>query len=102
MFKKSKFSYLLLTIMIIISAILAGCSGSGKSTSSSSNGGGPYKITMAYLDTGTQDDLKLIEEEISKITKEKINATVELLPTGFGVWNEQTNLMLTSGEKLDL
>ncbi|MBW8349708.1 ABC transporter substrate-binding protein [Bacillus sp. IITD106] len=103
MFKKSKLSNLLLATILIVSVILAGCAGGGKSKKSSTkDGDGAYKITMAYLDTGTQDDLKLIEEEISKITKEKINATVELLPTGFGVWNEQTNLMLTSGEKLDL
>lgn len=105
MFKKSKLSYLFLSIILIVSVTLIACSESDnleKDSSKSVDGDEPYKITLAYGDTGTQDDLKLIEEQISEITKEKINATVELLPINWGAWNQQTNLMLTSDEKLDL
>ena len=48
------------------------------------------------------DDLPLIEEAMSKITKEKINATVKLQPINAGAWNQQVNLMLAGQEKIDV
>jgi len=43
-----------------------------------------------------------VEQAISEITKQKINATVKLTPISIGAWAQQSNLMLTSGEKVDL
>lgn len=65
--------------------------------------GEPYELTMAYAMLGdVPKDLGLVEAEISKITKEKINATVKLKAIPIGQWAQQRNLMLASNEKMDL
>ena len=63
----------------------------------------PVELTVAFLVTGNVPaDQAKVEEELSKITLEKVNATVKLLPINFGAAMQQYNLMLASGEKLDL
>ncbi|MGO4548251.1 ABC transporter substrate-binding protein [Paenibacillus sp. 2TAB23] len=63
----------------------------------------PFELTLALPIIGaTPADLPLVQEEISKITKEKINTTVKILPISIGAWNQQMNLMSSSGENLDL
>ncbi|WP_139991483.1 ABC transporter substrate-binding protein [Paenibacillus paridis] len=63
----------------------------------------PFEITLALPIIGaTPADLALVQDEMSKITKEKINATVKILPISIGTWTQQMNLMSSSGEKLDL
>jgi len=58
---------------------------------------------MAYPVFGAvSKDIEEVQESISKITKEKINATVKLQPISIGAWGQQMNLMVSSGEKLDL
>ncbi|WP_342047744.1 ABC transporter substrate-binding protein [Bacillus sp. OTU530] len=94
-------------LMIIMSVflVLAGCSSKESSTSKkdgTSSKDKPYEITMAYLSFTKIDDLPLVQEEINKIVKEKINATVKLVPISGSAWAQQQNLMLTSNEKLDL
>jgi putative aldouronate transport system substrate-binding protein len=93
-------------VMIAVLLVLAGCSSkessSGKNEGTSSEDG-PYEITMAYLTLNSNiDDLPLVQEEINKISKKKINATVKLVPISGAAWQQQQNLMLTSNEKLDL
>ncbi|MDQ1003484.1 putative aldouronate transport system substrate-binding protein [Neobacillus niacini] len=95
-------------IMIIMSVllVLAGCSSKESSTGKkegTSSKDETYEITMVYLTTTSSiDDLPLVQEEINKISKKKINATVKLVPIGGAAWQQQQNLMLTSNEKLDL
>lgn len=63
----------------------------------------PVELTIAFLITGSAPaDQALVEEEINKITLEKINAKVKLIPLNFGAAMQQYNLMLSSNEKLDL
>jgi putative aldouronate transport system substrate-binding protein len=90
--------------MIILSAILvmAGCSSKESNTSNGDSKEAPYELTMAYLSFANIDDLPSVQEEINKITKKKINATVKLMPIGPAAWQQQSNLMLTGNEKLDL
>ena len=60
-----------------------------------------YAIEIA-LPGAEQKDMGLIQEKINEITKEKINATINITTIGFSSWAQQTNLMFASGEKLDL
>ncbi|MGO4373890.1 ABC transporter substrate-binding protein, partial [Paenibacillus sp. MCAF20] len=63
----------------------------------------PFEITMAMPVFGSvSKDFPLIEDELNKITKEKINATVKILPISIGAWQQQMNLMTAGGEKLDM
>ncbi|HLV10010.1 MAG TPA: hypothetical protein VKY40_07370, partial [Halanaerobiales bacterium] len=47
---------------------------------------------------GNYKDVDLVQEEISKITREKLNVKVELLPLRIGNFMQQINLMLSGNE----
>src|SRR5690242_2628949 len=86
------------------SIVLAGCS---KDTSSSNSGtnaktDAPYEITVAFPVHGSSDGIQEVQDEINKITKKKINATVKFDTTSFAAWPQQFNLKLVGGEKVDL
>lgn len=51
-----------------------------------------------------QNDMMLVEEALSKYTKEKINATVELLRIDFNkdIWTTAINSMFAGSEQLDV
>jgi len=99
--------------LFAFSSILAGC-GSGKDqnnlppagTSISDKAGAenelkPVKLTI-YYPGSTLEDLPLVNEEINKYLKQKINATVELKPIEWGAWYDKTNLMFASNESFDM
>lgn len=50
----------------------------------------------------TMADQALIDAEISKITAELIGCTVKTERIQYGSWSEQTNVMLASGEEVDV
>jgi len=62
----------------------------------------PVNLVVAYPTVQDQQDLLLVQDELSKITKEKINATVKLLPIGFGAYSQQKTLMLSANDQVDL
>ncbi|MBB6695597.1 ABC transporter substrate-binding protein [Cohnella xylanilytica] len=81
----------------------SGTNGDTSSAGASGEAGAPYELTVAYFTFGSvPKDQQLVEAELSKLTKAKINATVKLLPISLSTWQNQINLMLTSNEKLDL
>lgn len=61
----------------------------------------PYEIVIAFPGV-EQKDIQLVQDQINRLTKEKINATVKIITISFASWVQQTNLMLASGEKLDM
>ncbi|MBB6637150.1 ABC transporter substrate-binding protein [Cohnella thailandensis] len=110
-------------IAILTLSMLAACSSnnennSGSSPSGSPSSGGaseqpsgnandaikdPYELTMALPVFGAvPPDLAEVQAEINKITQAQINTTVTILPISIGTWTQQMNLMMSSGEKLDL
>ncbi|MCS7464195.1 ABC transporter substrate-binding protein [Paenibacillus doosanensis] len=102
----------LLALPLALSVMAAGCSGGGGSASdgakqgasgaaASDNGGKPYEVTLVYMGNESADTKK-VSEAMSEITKKKINATVKLQPISAGAWAQQTNLALTSQEKIDV
>ena len=56
-------------------------------------------FTIAFGDTTEAPD---VAEEINKISVPKINAKIELNFINIGAWGDQMNLMLSSGEQIDL
>ena len=52
----------------------------------------PYMLTM-----NAAEELPLVQEEVNKITRRKINVEVELIPIDFASWNNQLNLLLING-----
>ena len=108
--KKRALSLILATAMV--AGILTGCgsSGSGDSTSasagtgaesssSSADDGEITKLVVWGYGTADTEDCNEVAEAISKITREKIGAEVELVR---GKDTDQLNLALTTGEAIDL
>jgi len=82
-----------------------GASGSqSQSGSTDANRNEPVvNLAVAYYITGAYpSDLEEVQNEINKITREKINAEVTLVPIAGGDYPQKSNLMLVGNEKLDL
>ncbi|OPH57016.1 ABC transporter substrate-binding protein [Paenibacillus ferrarius] len=97
-----------LTTSMLVTACTSGSSvqpnASGASTPSASANPNlkPVELTMVFPVTSEQKDLKAVQEKINKITQEKINATVKLVQITKGAWAQQTTLLLSGNEKIDL
>jgi len=101
-----------LAVFLVIIFAVVGCSSTPKTTdngSSSTTAAATtakqeaYTAKVAWLIlTNPPADLQAVTDEINKITLEKINVKVDLDPIPMANWFTQTNLMLSSGEKLDL
>lgn len=104
---------MMLLIMALLTLLLAGC---GKESNTNTKdavageegttetGDGklpPYEVKLVFYGPA-QKDLELVEQEMSKITLEKINATVKLERIEPAAWDQQTILMLTGNEQVDL
>ncbi|MBW4082518.1 ABC transporter substrate-binding protein [Paenibacillus sp. S150] len=103
--KKRNTVLTLLVCLSMLMTLLTACSGkeaaTGQTPSGSASEDELYEITMAYpgSDPG---DVALVQEEINKLIRDRIGATVKLLPISFGAWQQQLNLMLSANEKLDI
>ncbi|OCT11460.1 ABC transporter substrate-binding protein [Paenibacillus pectinilyticus] len=106
-------------VTVMLTGMIAGCSSSkteesngataststtpAPSTTPSNVTKDPYEIAIAIPAFGAvPKDIQLVQDEINKITKAKINATVKILPISIGAWSQQMNLMTSGREKLDL
>ncbi len=65
--------------------------------------GEPDQVTFAYFCTAViPADVKKIEQAMSDYAREKINVEIKLVPLSIGTYNQQINLMISGGEKLDI
>ncbi|BBH24709.1 ABC transporter substrate-binding protein [Paenibacillus baekrokdamisoli] len=63
----------------------------------------PYVIKITYPSAdGSQKDEAAVEAALNKYLTEKINATVDLMPIGWGPWNDKSNLMIAGRDKIDI
>lgn len=109
---------ILLSTGLVIS-LMAGCSGGTSGESAASDAGskgdlgsasaqaendGEYEhLTLVLSLNGTEPaDKDMVAEEISKITREKIGAEVELKYISGSAYADQMNLMISSEEDVDL
>lgn len=111
---------MLLSAALLISAF-AGCGGEGQESSatsgetagsSSSNQASteetdwssqePYTVKLLIPGDAKTEDVEEVSAAASKILEEKYNTTLEIMRVGFGSYPDQVNLMLSSGEKLDV
>lgn len=61
-----------------------------------------YTIKIMMFGDANSEDSDAVAAKLSEITEEKLNADVELVRIGFGSFETQLNLALSSGEELDL
>jgi putative aldouronate transport system substrate-binding protein len=101
--RKTSFLALTLAAMLSLSACTGKKTGGTESTGSSTASTTPTDLTVAFFTLGDiPKDMQAVEDELNKIVLPKINVKVKLMPIGLGAWDQQSNLMLSSGEKLDL
>lgn len=63
----------------------------------------PMELVIAFPYVNkAPTDITMVEDAISKITKERFNATVKLMPIAFSAWSEQFNLLMAGNEQVDL
>ncbi|RIX59454.1 extracellular solute-binding protein [Paenibacillus nanensis] len=107
-------SLLLLCGMLLLAACGKSNNGNssgneGSGAENAANNGGTQaeakieEITVAFpVITASTQELQLVEDEINKITEEKIQTHVKFLPINAGEWAQRMNLIFSGGEKLDL
>lgn len=61
----------------------------------------PVELVWYAIGTGPSDG-EMVMEAFNKVLKEKYNTTIKLNYTGWDDWENKYNLLLTSGEKIDL
>lgn len=112
--------------LALCASVLAGCGGtesssavsseaqsSGAAESTESTSGGetgekdfstqdPYTVKLLIPGDAKTEDCQEVSEAASKILQEKFNTTLDITRVGFGSYPDQVNLMLSSGEKLDV
>ena len=117
LYKKGNGIRLGLAIMLTMSLVLSACgesgnagnskegadaSGNAASASKSSNKSDPVELVWYYPQWSTQPDTAAVEEAINKITTEKINATIKLMPTDGGSYEQKMNTMVAANENFDI
>lgn len=80
----------------------AGGDASSTSTAYDFSDKDPYTIKVMMFGDAETAQCDAVAEAVSAITREKINADVELVRVGFGSYVTQLNLALSSQEELDL
>ncbi|MFS0722411.1 ABC transporter substrate-binding protein [Paenibacillus sp. 1P07SE] len=124
--KQRKPSVVLLTMIMILAMILQACSSGSNGnntniapTPPANDAGGnnnqaagadndtaaselePYEVSIVYFGT-PEADVPLVEEKLNEYFKEKINATVKLTPIASSDYKTRSELMMNTGEKMDL
>ncbi|OCT15711.1 hypothetical protein A8709_13585 [Paenibacillus pectinilyticus] len=61
----------------------------------------PREVSI-YYPGPPQRDVAIVEDEMNKILKEKINATIKINAVDWANWTQKMNLMLSSNEPFDL
>jgi len=98
--KKKVIFFLPLAFLVSAALIFSGCS--KKEVSTGANKEALYDLTMMFLTFGTTpSDMGLIQDEVNQIARE-VGVKVTFMPVSYGSYQDQTNLMLASGEKVDL
>ncbi|MDF2926386.1 MAG: sugar transporter substrate-binding protein [Paenibacillaceae bacterium] len=62
----------------------------------------PVELSIYYPGGTEQKDQTLVEAELNKLLKDKINATVKIFPVDWGSWTQKMNLMVAGNEPFDL
>ncbi|MCD9024872.1 ABC transporter substrate-binding protein [Cohnella silvisoli] len=117
--RKRKPMFLLLSALLMMTMVTAACTKKEEAKPSASESSSPQKsagaseqasepsalepVELTYYFPGTpQRDLALVEAEMNKILKEKINATIKLNLLDWGSFEQKMNVMSGAGDSFDL
>ncbi len=111
---KKKGLSLFLAASFVITMALSGCGSSNTTTSTGSSDQAsttttsqqskldPVTLTWYFVGPGEQKDTSLVEEEVNKYLKDKINASLKLYCIDWGTYAQKMNAMIASGESFDM
>ncbi len=88
-------------VLLLLTGVLAACSGGGSGKSSGDSTDEEVKLTWYMIGT-PQKDTKDVMKEVNKYTKEKINATIDMKMLDWGEYNDRMQVITTSGENYDI
>lgn len=94
--KKTMKTVAVITSAAMLAGMAAGCK---KETENTGNGA---ETLAVYFQDATTPDKALVEQELSRLTMEKIGVGVELKMFGPGEYAEKVPLLLASNEKMDI
>lgn len=104
---KRSFSFVLATLMALV-IVLSACGGNKNAESNSGNSGAAAgnseePVNLIWYTIGTpQKDVDRVMEEVSKYTKEKINATITMKMIDWGDYTQKMQVNVASGEPMDI
>lgn len=97
--KKGRFG-LAVAVALCMILMVTGCGSEG---SDSANGDEElYQIQWYFDASGPQKDVGLVEDEINKYIKDKINATIKINCLDYGTYKNKLSTMMAGGEAFDL
>lgn len=118
---KAKKIFATLMAATMAATVLAGCGGSSGSSAGSSASapasqetasgeadtsidmeGEPYTVNFCYLVAQEGADQQKVNEAVNELTMRELNMKVNMIPMTFGTYSNQIQLMLSSGEDLDI
>lgn len=62
----------------------------------------PVNLVWYYPVSTLSSDMQTVQDAVNKITKEKISATVKLMPQVFGDYPQKMNTVLAAGDQVDM
>ena len=98
------FNRKLLAIILLVALTATLAVGCGSNSVDSDNPAETVELIWytGFGGTETPKDMDKVLAELNKYTKEKINATVKIIPLPFGDYEKKMNPILSSGETCDL
>ncbi len=103
---------IVLAVLLIMTLALNACTGnqtdSSSKTSQVESNATPTPeelkpVDLIWYTIGTQQtDQEAVNEAMSAITQEEINATISINTIGWGEYNDRMNMLMSSGEEFDL
>ena len=114
--KKMKKAMKVLAALGICASLLTACGGGGQESVESTSGTSGsenvsteketdvsemYTVTMAYIGN-EQADMAKVEAAMNEMLAKEVGAQIHIIPLGWGSYQQQLQLMLSGGEKLDI
>jgi ABC-type sugar transport system, periplasmic component len=108
---------LVAALIFLLSSILTGCGGSNSVAVLTTGANSiktestlattlkpalaPYNLKW-YIGADQQSDMDAVQNEMNKQLKDTLNATITIIPTAFGSYNQKMQMLIASGEQFDL
>lgn len=101
--KSFSFALAMLTALVFVLSACGGGKNSAEEGSPEAGGDSGKTVNLIWYTIGTpQKDVDKVMEEVSKYTKEKINATVTMKMVDWGDYSQKMQVNVASGEPMDI